>query len=80
MIRRSLFAVALLACSSLAAPVLTTIQDVLYKADGAPFNGTLTISWNSFQSADVSPSQGISLRRLCWRLSAPRPPFPQQLP
>src|SRR5580700_12044479 len=54
MIRCSLFAVALLACSSLAAPVLTTIQDVLYKADGAPFNGTLTISWNSFQSADNS--------------------------
>jgi hypothetical protein len=54
MIRRSLFAVALLACSSLAAPVLTTIQDVLYKADGAPFNGTLTISWNSFQAADNS--------------------------
>jgi hypothetical protein len=52
MIRRSLFAVVLLACYSPAAPVLTTIQDVLYKADGAPFNGTLTISWNSFQSAD----------------------------
>jgi hypothetical protein len=46
--------VALLACYSPAAPVLTTIQDVLYKADGAPFNGTLTISWNSFQSADNS--------------------------
>jgi hypothetical protein len=54
MIRRSLFAVVLLACYSLAAPVLTTIQDVLYKADGQPFNGTLTISWNSFQSADNS--------------------------
>src|SRR5580700_5954244 len=54
MIRRSLFAVVLLACYSIAAPVLTTIQDVLYKADGQPFNGTLTISWNSFQSADNS--------------------------
>jgi hypothetical protein len=54
MIRRSLFAVALLACCSIAAPVLTTIQDVLYKADGTPFNGTLTISWNSFQAADNS--------------------------
>jgi hypothetical protein len=54
MIRRSLFAVASLACYAFAAPVLTTIQDVLYKADGAPFNGTLTISWNSFQSADNS--------------------------
>src|SRR6202034_2768016 len=54
MIRRSLFAVALLAGYTLAAPILTTIQDVLYKADGTPFNGTLTISWNSFQSADNS--------------------------
>jgi hypothetical protein len=54
MLSRSLFAVMLLACYSPAAPVLTTIQDVLYKADGAPFNGTLTISWNSFQSADNS--------------------------
>src|ERR1700722_14909181 len=52
MFRRSLFAVALLACYTFAAPALTTIQDVLYKADGQPFNGTLTISWNSFQSAD----------------------------
>jgi hypothetical protein len=54
MIRRSLFAVALLAGYTLAAPILTTIQDVLYKADGTPFNGTLTISWNSFQAADNS--------------------------
>jgi hypothetical protein len=53
MIRRSLFAVAL-AYSALAVPVLTTIQDVLYKADGTPFNGVLTITWNSFQSADNS--------------------------
>jgi hypothetical protein len=54
MIRRSLFAGWLLACFAFAAPVLTTIQDVLYKADGTPFNGTLTISWNSFQAADNS--------------------------
>lgn len=37
-----------------AAPPLTTIQDVLYKADGTRFNGTLTISWNSFQAMDNS--------------------------
>ena len=54
MIRRSLFAAVLLACYAVAAPVLTTIQDVLYKADGTRFNGTLTISWTSFQSADNS--------------------------
>ena len=37
-----------------AAPPLTTIQDVLYKADGTRFNGTLTISWNSFAAVDNS--------------------------
>ncbi len=37
-----------------ASPQLTTIQDVLYKADGTPFNGFLLIDWNSFQAADSS--------------------------
>jgi hypothetical protein len=56
MIRRSLLLlqVALLASSALAGPPLTTIQDVLYKADGTPFNGTLTISWSSFEAIDTS--------------------------
>ncbi len=54
MIRRSLCAVALLAGFAAGAPTLTTIQDVLYKADGTPFNGTLSISWSSFQAADNS--------------------------
>jgi hypothetical protein len=51
---RALAAAASLAVAALAAPPLTTIQDVLYKADGTRFNGTLTISWNSFQAADAS--------------------------
>jgi hypothetical protein len=54
MIRRTIFAVVCLAVAVVAAPPLTTIQDVLYKADGTRFNGTLTISWNSFQAADNS--------------------------
>ena len=54
MIRRTIFAVVCLAAAVVAAPPLTTIQDVLYKADGTRFNGTLTISWNSFQAADNS--------------------------
>ncbi len=55
MISRFWFAAAVLASSSLAAgPALTTIQDVLYKADGKRFNGSVTISWNSFQAADNS--------------------------
>ena len=51
---RSFCAAILLAASALAAPPLTTIQDVLYKADGTRFNGTLTISWSSFEAVDRS--------------------------
>jgi hypothetical protein len=61
MIFRTWRALAAVACVALvgaegasAAPPLTTIQDVLYKADGTRFNGTLTISWNSFQAVDNS--------------------------
>ena len=54
MISRSLFAVACLAMPLFAAPPLTTIQDVLFKADGTRFNGSLTISWSSFEAVDHS--------------------------
>lgn len=56
MIRRSLLLLplALLASSALVGPPLTTIQDVLYKADGTPFSGTLTIGWSSFEAIDAS--------------------------
>ena len=37
-----------------AAPPLTTIQDMLYIADGTPFNGYLLINWNSFEASDSS--------------------------
>jgi hypothetical protein len=37
-----------------AAPPLTQIYDVLYKADGTPFTGSASISWRSFVSADSS--------------------------
>ncbi len=57
-IRRSLVAAAWLVwpgpSGAPAAPPLTTVQDVLYKADGTRFNGTLTISWKSFQAPDNS--------------------------
>jgi len=52
MIRRLFVAALLSMCPVLAGPSLTTIQDVLYKADGTSFNGTLTISWTSFQAVD----------------------------
>jgi hypothetical protein len=54
MISRSLFAAMLLVSAGLAQPPLTTIQDVLYKADGTRFAGTLTISWTSFEAVDKS--------------------------
>ncbi|MGA2435899.1 MAG: hypothetical protein ABSG25_11495 [Bryobacteraceae bacterium] len=47
----------LLVCGGMAGwagPQLTTIQDMLYKADGTPFNGFLQITWNSFETADYS--------------------------
>jgi hypothetical protein len=37
-----------------AQPALTTIQDTLYRADGTRFNGTIYITWNSFQAGDTS--------------------------
>ncbi|MCX6628520.1 MAG: hypothetical protein NTW28_12915 [Candidatus Solibacter sp.] len=54
MISRSFLAAVCLATSSFAAPPLTKIQDVLYKADGTRFNGTVTISWSSFEAIDRS--------------------------
>ena len=51
---RTIFAALWLARAAFAGPPLTTIQDVLYKADGTRFNGALTISWNSFQAVDNS--------------------------
>src|SRR5579883_2350310 len=54
MFLRSLLAGLGLVVAAYAGPPLTTIQDVLYKADGTRFNGTLTISWSSFQAADHS--------------------------
>lgn len=37
-----------------ATPSLTQIDDVLYGADGTPFEGTATISWRSFVAADTT--------------------------
>ncbi len=37
-----------------AQPALTTIQDILYRADGTRFDGEIFISWSSFQAGDTS--------------------------
>lgn len=49
---RTLFAVACL--PAWAAPSLTTIQDVLYKANGEKFSGIAVIEWSSFEASDSS--------------------------
>jgi hypothetical protein len=54
MFPRSILAGVWLALAAYAGPPLTTIQDILYKADGTRFNGILTISWSSFQAPDNS--------------------------
>ena len=51
---RTCLAASLLAGAALAGPPLTTIQDVIYKADGTRFNGMVTISWSGFEAADSS--------------------------
>jgi hypothetical protein len=60
----SFFAAVWLASSALTGPPLTTIQDVLYKADGTRFNGTVTISWSRFQAMDNSTiaTQSITVK------------------
>lgn len=45
---------ALACCPLWAAPALTTIQDVLYKADGTKFDGLAVIEWKSFTASDSS--------------------------
>jgi len=55
MFSRSRIAAALAAATLCATPQpLTTIQDTLFKADGTRFNGTLTISWTTFEAVDRS--------------------------
>jgi hypothetical protein len=78
MIRRFLLAAVCLTSSWAATPQLTTIQDVLYKADGTRFNGILTISWNSFQSADSADivTQSLTVKVLAGILRVQLVPSP----
>jgi hypothetical protein len=52
------------AIAAAAAPALTTIQDVLYKADGTRFNGMAIIEWKGFEAADQSqvPTQFVTVQ------------------
>lgn len=49
---------------TLAAPPVTVIDDVLYKADGTPFEGMLMINWRSFEGPDMTniPTNSVSAR------------------
>lgn len=50
-IARIVFAIA--ACVPAFGQTLTTIQDTLFRADGTRFNGSLTISWSTFDAANL---------------------------
>ncbi|HEX4594748.1 MAG TPA: hypothetical protein VH157_10765 [Bryobacteraceae bacterium] len=53
--RRWLLFAALAHGSQLVAqPPLTTVQDVLYTADGNRFNGVVTITWKTFEASNTS--------------------------
>src|SRR5271170_7396177 len=52
--RRSAMILVAAAAMAGAQPALTTVQDILYLADGMRFNGEIFISWNSFQAGDTS--------------------------
>lgn len=43
-----------LAAALSAQPALTTIQDILYRADGTRYDGTVRIKWHSFETGDQS--------------------------
>ena len=45
---------AVAAGTAAAQPALTSIQDILYRADGTRFTGTMFITYNSFQAGDTS--------------------------
>lgn len=53
-LKRILLAAMAAATLATGQPALTTIQDILYRANGTRFNGTIFITWNSFQAGDTS--------------------------
>jgi hypothetical protein len=53
-LKRSALLLAAAAVIAVGQPALTTIQDVLYSADGSRYNGTMQITWDSFVAGDTS--------------------------
>jgi len=52
--KRTALAAAMLAGIAGAQPALTTVQDILYLANGTRFNGTMYITYGNFQAGDTS--------------------------
>src|SRR5271165_4487079 len=52
--KRTALAAAMMAGMAAAQPALTTIQDILYRADGTRFSGTMYITYGNFQAGDTS--------------------------
>jgi len=63
MVRLKQLAILAMAAAAVAAaqPALTTIQDVLYLANGSRYNGIMFIKWSSFQAGDTSDIASASL-------------------
>jgi hypothetical protein len=53
-LKRTLLLALAAATFAVGQPALTPIQDILYRADGSRFNGTLSVKWNSFLAGDTS--------------------------
>jgi len=60
--KRAAMAAAMIAGMAGAQPALTTIQDILYRADGTRFNGTMYITYSSFQAGDTSDIATANLK------------------
>jgi hypothetical protein len=53
-LRKSIVLLVAAAGLAQAQPALTTVQDILYRADGTRFSGTMFITWSSFLAGDAS--------------------------
>jgi hypothetical protein len=60
--RRSALLLTIGAVAAAAQPALSTVQDILYRADGTRYNGTMFITWSSFLAGDASNIATANLR------------------
>src|SRR5690348_15663088 len=60
--KRRLWLAAWVGSHQAAQPPLTTVQDVLYTADGNRFNGVVTMTWQTFDASNTSVITGAVTR------------------